>query len=89
MRVGPCFGSVFSVTVGNEFAYDWLCNLLALIDASPDLDGGILHVYGLNFSRGLYFKRYLLGEVVGTRRHRFAQGVGARRKVLNVVRFAG
>ena len=77
MRVGPCFGSVFSVAVGNEFAYDWLCNLLALIDASPDLDGGVLHGYGLNFSRGLYFKRYLFGEVVGTRRHRFAQGVGA------------
>ena len=77
MRFGPCFGSVFSVAVGNEFAYDWLCNLLALIDASPDLDGGILNGNGLNFSRGLYFKRYLFGEVVGTRRHRFAQGVGA------------
>ena len=77
MRIGPCFGSVFSVAVGNEFAYDWLCNLLALIDASPDLDGSILHGHGLNFSRGLYFKRYLFGKVVCTRSHRFAQGVGA------------
>ena len=89
MRIGLRFGSVFPIAVGDEFAYDWLCNLLAFIDASSDLDGCILHGYGLNFPRGLDFKRHIFGEVVRAWGHRLAQGVSARRKVLNMVRLIG
>ena len=72
MRIGLRFGSVFPVAVSDEFTRDGLCDLLTLIDAPPDLDRRILHGYGLNFPRGLYFKRYLFGKVVRAWGHRLA-----------------
>ena len=82
-------GAIFTIAVGQQTLPDRLDKLLTLVDLSFDLDGRILHRDGLDFSRILYFKRYLLGKVIGPRRHHFAQRVGAGCKMFDAVRLVG
>ena len=82
-----CHGPVFAIAVGDETLTDRAGNLLPLVDSALDLDGYVLHGHRLHFSCGLNLKRHVFGKVVGARGHHFVQGVDARQKMFDAMRF--